>query len=151
MFKKVFMQDNFLNKTDCKKLIDFYKSKPLPEVFYQTYPMPLENNKLIKKINKLSLSMYNCVIDWCQIVKWPSSHPGKKLHLDKVEGGTPPSLSSIIYLNDNYKGGNTCFEDGTTFAPVAGRIILFDGDYYKHGVSSVQGEDRYTIASWFKI
>ena len=148
MFNNVFIQDDFLSQIECKKLINFYNSKPLPKSFCETYPLHLENNKLSKKINKLSSTLYNCVIEWFQIVKWPSSHPGKPLHTDFTRSTTV--LSSIIYLNNDYKGGHTYFEDGTNFAPLTGRIIFFDGNYYRHGVSPVEKKDRYTLAAWFK-
>ena len=152
-FKKVFMQDDFLDKTECKELIDFYQSHPRSHLVYAgTYPFPLQSSahkKLVKKINKLSFMLNKSVIDWFQIVKWPASHPGKKLHLDTTNPRTV--LSSIIYLNNDYEGGHTYFEDGTSFAPLTGRIIFFDGQYYNHGVSPVNNKNRYTIASWFKI
>ena len=150
-FKKIFVQDNFLSKIECKKLIQFYNSKPFSENFNGTYPLNLkhsEHNNLYKKINTISRMLNKSIIDWFQIVKWPMSHSGKNLHFDGASLQT--TLSSIIYLNNTYDGGHTYFEDGTSFAPVTGRVIFFDGNYYKHGVSSVKNNDRYTVASWFK-
>ena len=99
--------------------------------------------KFVKNINN------NYVINYFQIVKWPSSHPGKPLHTDFTRSTTV--LSSIIYLNNDFEGGHTFFEDGTAFAPATGRIIFFDGKYYHHGVSEIKKKDRYTVASWFKL
>jgi len=151
MFKKVFMEDDFLNKKECETLINFYKSKPLPEGFHGTHPLVLDknlNNKLLYKINNLSLNLNQSIIDWFQIVKWPASHPGKRLHFDR--GHSDTILSSILYLNSDFKGGHTYFEDGTSIAPKTGRIIFFDGNYYYHGVSAINNKDRYTLAAWYR-
>ena len=54
------MDDDFLNKKECKTLINFYKSKPLPKEFYGTHPLNLDknfNNKLLNKINNLSFNL----------------------------------------------------------------------------------------------
>ena len=145
------MEDDFLNKKECKTLINFYKSKPLPKEFYGTYPRALDhnfNNKLLNKINNLSFNLNQSIIDWFQIVKWPASHPGKQLHFDQTSSDT--ILSSILYLNSDFEGGHTYFEDGTSFAPLTGRAIFFDGQYFVHGVSKIKNKDRYTVATWFK-
>ena len=69
-------------------------------------------------------------------------------HLDMAEDRT--TLSSIIYLNSNYNGGQTYFEEGTIFKPRIGRAIFFDGHYYKHGVTLVNNNTRYVVAAWYK-
>ena len=48
----------------------------------------------------LSIKLNNSVVDYFQIVKWPSPNIGKVLHLDHAHSHT--SLSSIIYLNDEF-------------------------------------------------
>ena len=148
---KVFLQDNFLTKKECKELIKLYEASPTPERFDTTYPMFLtigQIPKLEKKLNDIGMQINKSVIDWFQIVKWPFPNSGKNLHKDTVSNNT--TLSSIIYLNDNYTGGHTFFKDGTSFAPITGRAIFFDGNYYQHGVSSSNKNNRYTVATWMK-
>jgi len=147
---KVVMEDKFLNKNQCKRLINFYNSKPNKLKFNTTFPLNITaiGPQFLKdKINQAGRDINNSVIDWFEIVKWPSPNIGKALHLDT--GSASTILSSIIYLNDNYKGGHTYFKDGTTFAPLTGRSIFFDGQYYCHGVSSISRGPRYTVATWF--
>jgi|TARA_R110000850_G_C9686770_1_gene438541 hypothetical protein len=151
MHSQVLLENNFITKEGCKKLINFYKSKPLPEQFDNTFPLSLITTdylNLIKKLNEVSIKLNNSVVDYFQIVKWPSPSIGKVLHLDHAHSHT--SLSSIIYLNDEFEGGHTYFEDKTSFAPLTGRAIFFDGQYFKHGVSNIKGKDRYTVATWFR-
>ena len=60
------------------------------------------------------------------------------------------SLASVVYLNDNYKGGQTFIDDGTVIEPVQGRGLFFDGVHYRHGVFTVKKNVRYTLTAWFK-
>ena len=116
MHSQVLLENNFITKKECKKLINFYKSKPLPEQFDSTFPLSLITTdylNLIKKLNEVSIKLNNSVVDYFQIVKWPSPNIGKVLHLDHAHSHT--SLSSIIYLNDEFEGGHTYFEDKTSF------------------------------------
>lgn len=88
--------------------------------------------------------------------KWlPGSYAAD--HYDNAElDGTPNAwqnnkLVTIIYLNDNYRGGNLTFsEHGLSIAPKKGSMIVFDvGVSNLHGVSEVLSGERYTmLASW---
>ena len=73
-----------------------------------------------------------------------------RLNTRNMNDSDETTLSSITYLNDNFDGGRTYFEDGTTFIPKKGRSIFFDGQYYKHGVSKVENNIRYVVATWYK-
>ena len=143
------MENNFLNKKECKNFIDFYKKNKASK-FFNTFTLPLEpeeHKDLIQKLNSVTKKLNNSVVDYLQIVEWPAPNIGQQLHFDT--GFLHTTLSSIIYLNDEFKGGHTCFEDKTSFSPVTGRAIFFDGQYFKHGVSSIKKNNRYTIATWF--
>ena len=78
-------------------------------------------------------------------------------HYDNAElDGTPNAwqnnkLVTIIYLNDDYSGGNLTFsEHGISLAPKKGSMVVFDvGVNNLHGVSEVLSGERYTmLASW---
>lgn len=78
-------------------------------------------------------------------------------HADNAElDGTPNAwqdnkLVTIIYLNDNYSGGNLTFRDhGISIAPEQGTVVVFDvGIGNVHGVSKVTSGERYTmLLSW---
>jgi predicted 2-oxoglutarate/Fe(II)-dependent dioxygenase YbiX len=94
--------------------------------------------------------------DTAQLVRW---EPGVALppHADNIHphGGpndTPHrSFSSIIYLNDDYEGGETFFPGlGFRLKVEAGALIAFGaGHNYVHGVTPVTKGLRYTYAGWF--
>lgn len=154
-------RDNFITKNDCNKLIKFFsknnkkhkkhltKDKIFNKVLDLTNEKYFINNfsKILKDSNYISKLLNNSTFEYTHLVKWPINSY-QPLHKDTAYQHT--TLASILYLNDDYDGGETYFEDGSYFKPKEGRIIFFDGRYYKHGVKEVLKNPRYTIATWYK-
>ena len=144
--------DNLLSQSECNMLIDYYKkNENFSKKFRDVYPLALKTkdpniNFLETKLNFISKN-FNSEIDWFEIVKWPINSK-QDLHIDDASKDT--ILSSITYLNDDFTGGQTHYEDGTTFKPKKGRSLFFNGTYYKHGVTPVSKNTRYVVASWYK-
>ena len=94
--------------------------------------------------------------DTAQLVRW---HPGLELvpHADNIHPeGTPNATahrdySSILYLNDDYQGGETYFPGHRLkVKPEPGTLVLFGaGCDYVHGVTPIKSGMRYTYAGWF--
>ncbi len=57
----------------------------------------------------------------------------------------------ILYLNNNFRGGETYFPDQDNYIhkPVAREGLLFQGLYHQHGVYPVRRNSRHTISMWF--
>ena len=56
----------------------------------------------------------------------------------------------ILFLNDDFKGGETYFPElKQEFTPVEGSGLLFQGIYLHHGVNKVRRGSRRTISTWF--
>ena len=140
--------DNFLSEAECHDLINFYKeNEKFANKFRDVYPLELSKKHYLKlKLNKIAKE-FNSQIDWFQIVKWPIG-AYQKIHFDTASDKT--TLSSIVYLNDEFEGGQTYFEEGTIFKPKIGRGLFFNGQYYKHGVTPVKNHTRYVVAAWYK-
>ena len=152
--------DKFLTPEECQSTIKYYEShKKDAKSFRDVFPLPLfdqlvldekTNNNLSFlniKLNKIAKE-FNSQVDWLQIVKWPiGAH--QELHIDDASDKT--TLSSIVYLNDEFEGGQTYFEEGTIFKPKIGRGLFFNGQYYKHGVLPVKKHIRYVVATWYKL
>ena len=70
-------------------------------------------------------------------------------HLNKWSG----HLSSVIYLNDNYDGGELYFPDhNLEIKPGAGDYITWPGNrWYQHGVKEVKNGVRYTLSTWVRF
>ena len=114
-----------------------------------------------------------------EIMWWPSGK-GQEMHIDvmakplyeiphQARIGTPlefledeeqvinvvpyTDYASILYLNDNFEGGETYFEDGQEVAPETGTCVIFQSMKHFHGVNPANvdgtGEDRYTAPIWY--
>jgi hypothetical protein len=61
-------------------------------------------------------------------------------------------VSTVYYLNDNYKGGEINFPRfGITYKPKANQMIVFPSTYvYNHSVSPVIEGERYAVVSWLR-
>ncbi len=55
----------------------------------------------------------------------------------------------ILYLNDNFQGGQTYVPNGECYEPIEGAGLLFQGIYIEHGVHRVRRHPRHTISFWF--
>lgn len=85
------------------------------------------------------------------IRKWESGD-SQPLHADgeDLEGKPNEAYSvdyaSVIYLNDDYDGGELCFPlQGIRFKPIAGTAAFFPANrWYRHSVSEISNGTRYT-------
>jgi hypothetical protein len=62
-------------------------------------------------------------------------------------------FSSILYLNDNYEGGEIFFPRlGKTIKPEKGDWVIFESDNInlEHGVKMITEGTRYTLAMWLQ-
>tara|TARA_R100001460_G_scaffold25385_4_gene51026 strand:+ start:3997 stop:4497 length:501 start_codon:yes stop_codon:yes gene_type:complete len=161
MKNKIEIIENFLSFKLCKKLIDFFENNTslseLHPVNYNRYIMDInitgmkEFSYLFNKINKHVYSQ-KCKIDWIKIVKW-TDDCSQQLHFDRSKKNykkIKTIYSSIMYLNSDYLGGQTFFEEGLIIKPIKGKALFFNGMYYKHGVMPVKKGPRYTLAAWYK-
>lgn len=62
-------------------------------------------------------------------------------------------LSNIIYLNNDFDGGELFFPDfNIEIKPKPGMLLTFPGNtHYLHGVQEVLGNTRYTCSLWTKF
>ena len=101
-----------------------------------------------KKLNgRLNFTIKNidegAFVNYFQIVKWPT----RELQLSHRDFDYHP-YTSIIYLNDNFKGGETVVEE-TVIKPKQGLMILFSGDKKTHSVNKIKKGIRYTVPCWY--
>ena len=60
------------------------------------------------------------------------------------------ALSFIWYLNEDFKGGETEFMDGTIIRPIEGRMVIFPSTwmYVHRGCKVIEG-NKYIATGWF--
>ena len=135
-------EDNFLSSEHCNYLINFFKNNT-PKPCRDTFILKYKDLNILEKIN-LNFKEYNLHNpDHMEIVRWPT---GSKMDLHYDLGDR---LSFIIYLNDDFKGGETII-DNITITPKIGRIVLFSNGIYKHEVKKINVGNRYTLIAWYK-
>ena len=59
-----------------------------------------------------------------------------------------PHLTSLIFLNDDYEGGDLILYDGGTMKQNKGSMVFFPS-YLHHKVSPVTKGTRYSLVMWF--
>lgn len=94
--------------------------------------------------------------DYTDLVYWPPGD-GMVAHADNANEDGSPNLfpwrtySAVLYLNDDYEGGNTYFSRlGVEIRPKTGKLLAFGaGIEYEHGVRAITSGNRYTMPMWF--
>jgi Rps23 Pro-64 3,4-dihydroxylase Tpa1-like proline 4-hydroxylase len=77
--------------------------------------------------------------------------PGGHLPAHQDQGISTRVLSSVMYLNDDYEGGEIEFvNSGVKLKPEAGSIIFFPSNFlYVHEVWPIQSGLRYSMPHWY--
>ena len=90
--------------------------------------------------------------DRLNLARWDK---GSKLtlHVDDLGYVTDNHLPTLVYLNDDYEGGELGFAThGLVIKPKKGDLIMFPGNmHYAHEVFEVLSGTRYTLPIWFTI
>ena len=170
---KIYEFESFLSDEECDLIVAWFNSTPkvINNGHYlfngKTIDYANVQNTQIKRImNAFKLestilarrlfaeNLLYC--DYTAVVLWePGS--GMVIHSDNSDlEGNPNychwrNYSGVLYLNDDFQGGETFFPDyGPYFIkPKKGKLALYPaGTEYKHAVSTVVGT-RYTMPIWF--
>jgi hypothetical protein len=148
--------DNFINKAEIDHCLNILNnSKSFDKNFNGRYIISIEKslnhdiiiNSIKKKLldESIRLSNKKLKIDTAELVIFPE-RTNHNLHFDKEYD----EMTSILYLNNDFRGGETFFEDGTIVSPVPGRALFFNGRTYLHGVNIITKGLRATFSIWYK-
>ena len=153
--------DNFISFEECDELIKYYhKNEHNAFQYYRCFPLDItdkhtESNYILKKvstkINSICLTEKNDQdFIFCytfQLVKWNKF----SYHYDHYDR-EHTKFSFILYLNDDYVGGNTIVEGEkrVRFKKKGSLLIIKDSDKILHSVQTILSGTRYTLAMWFE-
>ena len=166
---------NFVDSNTCKQIIDEISVTPLREnhetqSFFWNRTRSIDNfpsKDILKNIRdkmlnvaKILYNQDNLVVDYVDVVTW---YDGQEMqpHSDSVDinTGIPYSYcssriySGVLYLNDDYEGGETYFPNLDKFIkPLTSKLVLFPSNVeYTHGVNKISTKsNRFTMPIWFK-
>ena len=114
---------------------------------------------LTESKDKLFSSVINDVTNLCKIfddniklqyvgvIRWPIG-TFMKPHIDDNNIHEPDIFAAMLYLNDNFTGGSTMFED-IEIKPKSGKLIIFSNHEHLHYVSEVGGAERFVLSFWY--
>lgn len=150
----LYITPTFLSKEETNYFIDFHKQegRSLAKDFYGNKIIPviplLQDDVLRFVFTRICAHIQaidnNLFPNNMEIVKW---HEDK--HQEAHVDFEYHPYTSIIYLNDDYEGGET-FIDQRTIKPERGKMITFQGADMLHGVKKIIKGTRYTIPIWYK-
>jgi hypothetical protein len=87
----------------------------------------------------------NC--DGAQIQLWPVNS-FSELHIHNCFGREGGDYNSLLYLNDDFDGGEFITND-LSIKPEQGMLTFFDGSKTYHGLREVKNKHRYTLIFWW--
>ena len=168
----IHIEDNFLTSEECSLLIEYYHyaekrtdgldhfkncSVSLHKIKYDNIRNLIE--KFHYKLGATITKRYNesaIFPEFTNLVFWKKGK-GMPSHYDAATSDVSArDYSCILYLNDDYEGGETYFKKSRislnqkSISPKKGSILLFPSDKkHLHGVNKVKEGERYTLASWW--
>jgi Rps23 Pro-64 3,4-dihydroxylase Tpa1-like proline 4-hydroxylase len=162
--EQIFEQDNFISIDECKTLINYQETHSPNDMsngfwnsrivtYYDESIKDLTNN-IHQRIINSCIKFYeeeNIYLEFTNLVYWGV---GMQLgaHVDKKPNYTPNrDYSSVLYLNDDFIGGETYFRDyNYNIAPKPGKLVIFtSGEKHIHGVTEILSGKRYTMTTWY--
>ena len=111
-------------------------------------------SSVIANVTKICKSFDSDIqLDYCGVIRWPTG-TFMKPHYDKSDMYSPNTLAAFLYLNDDYIGGHTQFDnldESVWFdvRPKSGKLLIFSNREYLQHVSKVESGTRYVLSFWF--
>lgn len=102
---------------------------------------------LVQEILFQQLGVYSDCLD-CELQTWPIGIESK-LHIHDANDRETGDYNSLLYLNDDFYGGEFYTGNGITIKPKKNRLTFFDGRKIYHGVRTVENQHRFTMIFWW--
>ena len=171
----IYIEENYITPEECEEFIKLSKDnqKPIPygdptrggdtyltNVEWKNHGasyhggdidvvVPSLENKVVTSVNKLCESFDNEInLDYVGVVRWPVG-TFMKPHVDDNNVHNPDVFAAMLYLNDDFVGGHTLFEQ-YDIKPEVGKLIVFSNSQLLHYVSKVEDSERFVLSFWYK-
>ena len=162
MKKLIYIEENFISPSECQDLINLSKEneEEIPygdesrggDTFLTTLDgiyFEKEKNNVVEKVTNLCKTFDDrVIIDYAGVVRWPVG-TFMNPHIDPHRPDQEPDLfAAVLYLNDDYTGGYTGFEE-CEVKPETGKLLVFSNSIYKHHVTKIEGSERFALNIWY--
>ena len=175
MKKLIYVEENFISSDECQRFIDLSlanKGKEMPygdetrggDTYLTTVEwkdhtavylggdvdptIPSLDDEVITRVKSICKSFDSTSnLDYVGVIRWPVG-TFMKPHFDDNNVHNPDIFAAMLYLNNNFSGGCTCFEDFEV-KPEPGKLIIFSNSQYLHYVSKVEGDERFVLSFWY--
>lgn len=164
--------ENFISAKEAKEILDFCHNtndwRSIPDSFWDNRTinyLAIENDNIKKILKNIITNIQKLIIkdfnkktypDTMDVVRWfPGMSQGP--HCDDMRDSIHHQdfahrlFGCVLCINDNYKGGETYYpEHNFKVTPKQGKLVIHPGDCnHKHGVTQIEENIRYTIASFW--
>jgi hypothetical protein len=149
----VFIQENFLSSKECDRYL-----KQIPDIGYCEKNLPwdqriidISTDPIVKKTIFFLKTRFNIKLN-LHTAQLQNHHTNSfsDLHVHNNNNCETTKFNSLIYLNDDFDGGEFFTKNGIIIKPKKGMLTFFNGQTTYHGVKKVCLRDRKTIILWWK-
>ena len=149
----VYVKENFLTDKECNQYFKLIKDIGYyPEnIDWKSRVIEINNDPIVEKTQKFLEKEFELklVLDQAQLQNHHvNSYCG--MHTHDHNGRENTEFNSLIYLNDDFEGGEFVTKKGIKIKPKKGMLTFFNGNKVCHGVNRVYLRDRKTIILWWK-
>lgn len=155
MIEDIQIFDNFLTLDQCQILVNEAKlaDSNLWESTGNYKNFKSSNFDLLRDINKKIVNLIDnkYYVQIIRMIHKTDIDSSWQFHSDD-EGGRDIMYGVVIYLNDNFSGGDTVYRDlGYQVVPKTGTMIIHPANKtFTHSVSKVYSGDRYTLTTFLR-
>jgi predicted 2-oxoglutarate/Fe(II)-dependent dioxygenase YbiX len=136
-----------------------YQKMINPSIIDETNERLISINKIIRNAivnsSKDYANTHNIDLGYLTPISIAKYSTGKEMgsHVDSYEDGRSPVLSVVLYINDNYNGGELYFKgQEVLIKPTAGSLIAFPSvdPYYHQSMVVTKGLKYMSPGFWYK-
>ena len=142
MKKLLYIEENFLTPDECKTFIDYVndnKKEDKADFFRQ----------VVDKVTTVCKSFdERANLDYVGVARWPVGTFKDSHYDDSARDDIFDIFAAMIYLNDDFNGGHTGFENFEV-VPKTGQLCIFSNSQFKHHVTKVKDAERFVLSFWY--
>ena len=149
--EKVFVFDNYLTSEECDYYNTLINDLGVGNYSWEKRTIDITKDKIVNKTINFFKNCLNLKLEitQAQIQNW-NIGSSSDLHIHNWNGRESTKYNSLIYLNNDFEGGEFFTKNGISIKPKKGLLTIFNGQKVWHGVKTVKNKDRKTIIFWWK-